>query len=122
MRQTDRRCRRALFSHLASVATTERLEQRAGRRAQRLSGHVRLPENLDRAGVAEARCLVACTDDDLGQRAGLPSRPAANRAIRTVARIFDESLAGGGGSGVQDRRGPQLHGRGHRRLRRGGHR
>ena len=131
-----------LFSHLASVATTERLEQRAGRRAQRLSGHVvvaglgtvgyrvmtllgeleipavaiersmesrfrdalgdrapvlsgdvRLPESLDRAGVAEAECLVACTDDDLANVLACLHARRANSKIRTVARIFDESLA-----------------------------
>jgi Trk K+ transport system NAD-binding subunit len=132
-----------LFSHLASVATTERLEQRAGRRAQRLSGHVvvaglgtvgyrvmtllgglgipavaversaesrfrdalgdrapvlsgdvRLPESLDRAGVAQAECLVACTDDDLANVLACLHARRANPGIRTVARIFDESLAG----------------------------
>jgi Trk K+ transport system NAD-binding subunit len=136
-----------LFSYLASVATTQRLEQRAGRRAQRLSGHVvvaglgtvgyrvvsllgelgiaaaaiersvdsrfrdavgdrapvlsgdvRLPESLDRAGVADAECLVACTDDDLANVLACLHARRANPQIRTVARIFDESLAARVGS------------------------
>jgi Trk K+ transport system NAD-binding subunit len=136
-----------LFSYLASVATTQRLEQRAGRRAQRLSGHVvvagmgtvgyrvvtlldelgiavaaiersadsrfrdavgdrapvlsgdvRLPESLDRAGVSDAECLVACTDDDLANVLACLHARRANPGIRTVARIFDESLAARVGS------------------------
>lgn len=131
-----------LFSHLASVATAERLEERAGRRAQRLSGHVvvaglgtvgyrvtallcdlglpvaavekepdsrfreavgerapvlsgdvRIPESLDRSRVAEAECLVACTDDDLANVLACLHARRANPRIRTVARIFDEPLA-----------------------------
>jgi Trk K+ transport system NAD-binding subunit len=131
-----------LFSHLASIATAERLEQRAGRRAQRYTGHVvvaglgtvgyrvlsllcdlgipavaverapdnrfrdaigerapvlsgdvRLPESLDRAGVAEAACLLACTDDDLANVLACLRARRENPKIRTVARIFDEALA-----------------------------
>jgi len=131
-----------LFSHLASIATAERLEQRAGRRAQRYSGHVvvaglgtvgyrvlsllcdleipavaierapdsrfreaigdrapvlsgdvRLPESLDRARVAEARCLLACTDDDLANVMACLHARRVNPRIRTVARVFDEHLA-----------------------------
>lgn len=131
-----------LFSHLASVATAERLEQRAGRRAQRYAGHVvvaglgtvgyrvlsllcdlgipgvaierapdnrfrdaigerapvlsgdvRLPESLDRAGVADAACLLACTDDDLANVLACLRARRENPAIRTVAHIFDENLA-----------------------------
>jgi Trk K+ transport system NAD-binding subunit len=121
-----------LFSHLASIATAERLEQRAGRRAQGtvgyrvltllcdlgipavaierdldnrfrdaigerapvLSGDVRLPESLDRAGVSDAACLLACTDDDLANVLACLRARRENPEIRTVARIFDEALAG----------------------------
>jgi Trk K+ transport system NAD-binding subunit len=131
-----------VFSHLASVATAVRLEERAGRRAQRLSDHVvvaglgtvgyrvvsllcdleipavaverspdsrfrdalqdrapvlsgdvRLPENLERARVAEAACLLACTDDDLANVLACLQARRVNPRIRTVARVFDEDLA-----------------------------
>lgn len=131
-----------VFSFLAAVATTQRLEQRMGRRAERLSGHavvvglgtvgyrverllfelglraavldrspdtrfvdavgertpvltgdVRLPENLERTGVARAACLFACTDDDLTNVEACMQARRINPEIRTVARIFDETLA-----------------------------
>jgi Trk K+ transport system NAD-binding subunit len=131
-----------VFSYLASVATTSRLEERMGRRAKRLSGHVvvaglgtvgyrverllfelgvpvavidrapdprfvdavgervpvlsgdvRVSENLQRAGVQDAFCLVACTDDDLTNVAACMEARRINPDIRTVARIFDERLA-----------------------------
>jgi Trk K+ transport system NAD-binding subunit len=130
------------FSHLASVATAERLEQRAGRRARRyrghvvvaglgtvgyrvlallsdlgipavaiertpesrfrdaigdrapvLSGDVRMPESLDRARIADAACLLACTDDDLANVLACLHARRVNPGIRTVARVFDERLA-----------------------------
>jgi Trk K+ transport system NAD-binding subunit len=140
-----------VFSHLASVATAVRLEERAGRRAQRLadhivvaglgtvgyrvvsllcdlgipavaverspdsrfrdalgdrapvlSGDVRLPENLERAGLAEAVCMMACTDDDLANVLACLHARRVNPRIRTVARVFDEDLAErvGGAFGV----------------------
>ncbi|MGH2674271.1 MAG: NAD-binding protein [Actinomycetota bacterium] len=131
-----------VFSQLASIATAERLEQRAGRRARRYAGHVvvaglgtvgyrvlsllcdlgiptvaiertpdsrfreaigdrapvlsgdvRLPESLDRARVADAACLLACTDDDLANVLACLHARRVNPAIRTVARVFDEHLA-----------------------------
>jgi Trk K+ transport system NAD-binding subunit len=136
-----------LFSHLASVATAERLEQRAGRRAQRYSGHVvvaglgtvgyrvlsllcdlgipavaierapesrfldaigdrapvlsgdvRMPESLDRARIADAACILACTDDDLANVLACLHARRVSPGIRTAARIFDEHLAGRVGS------------------------
>jgi Trk K+ transport system NAD-binding subunit len=130
------------FSWLAAVATSQRLEQRMGRRARELSGHaivlglgsigyrveqllrdlgiptaaidrdpdprfrdamsertpvltgdVRLPENLERAGVREARWLIACTADDLTNIESCLSGRRLNPSIRTVARIFDTELA-----------------------------
>jgi Trk K+ transport system NAD-binding subunit len=131
-----------LFSHLASVATASRLEERAGRRARRMTGHVvvaglgtvgyrvmsllcdlgipaaavertpearfrealsgrapvlsgdvRMPESLERARIAEADCLLACTDDDLANVLACLHARRAKPGIRTVARIFDQALA-----------------------------
>jgi Trk K+ transport system NAD-binding subunit len=45
-----------LFSHLASVATAERLEQQMGRRARRLAGHV-VVAGLGNVGYRVARML-----------------------------------------------------------------
>ena len=130
-----------LFSHLASVATAERLDARTGRRARRLSGHVvvaglgtvgyrierllhqlgleaavlerepatrfvdaarehapvlagdvRLPENLERVGIANAACLMAVTDEDLANITACLHARRINPGIRTVARIFDDTL------------------------------
>jgi Trk K+ transport system NAD-binding subunit len=131
-----------VFSYLASIATTQRLEQRMGRRAERLSNHaviaglgtigyrvvtlfadlgvtmaviertsdsrfvhaasehapvlvgdVRLPETLAKAGMDDAACFIACTDDDLANVETCLQAKRLNPGIRTVARIFDESLA-----------------------------
>jgi Trk K+ transport system NAD-binding subunit len=131
-----------VFSFFAAVATTTRLEQRAGRQAQRMSGHavvaglgtvgyrvgrllhdsgiawagldrapdpryaeaagasapvltgdVRLPENLERAGIRDAACLFACTDNDLANIEACLQARRLNPGIRTVARIFDDVLA-----------------------------
>ncbi len=131
-----------LFSYLASVATTVRIEQRMGRRAEQMSGHavvaglgtvgyritellhqhgiplaaidrapddrhaeaagatapvltgdVRLPENLRRAGIEDAACLFACTDSDLANIEACLQAKRLNPSIRTVARIFDHELA-----------------------------
>ena len=130
------------FSWLAAVATSQRLEQRMGRRARELSGHaivlglgtigyrveqllrdlgistaaidrdpdprfrdamsertpvltgdVRLPENLERAGVRQARWLIACTADDLTNIESCLAARSLNPSIRTVARMFDSELA-----------------------------
>lgn len=131
-----------VFSYLASVATTERLEQRMGQRAQRMAGHmvvaglgntgfrvqrlltdlgiptvvleaapsprfaevvreravlltgdVRLPEALERAAVADAVAILACTDNDLANLQACVHARRLNPAIRTVVRIFDDHLA-----------------------------
>jgi Trk K+ transport system NAD-binding subunit len=130
------------FSWLAAVATSQRLEQRMGRRARELSGHaivlglgtigyrveqllrdlgiataavdrdpdprfrdaisertpvltgdVRLPENLERAGIREARWLIACTADDLTNIESCLTGRRLNPSLRTVARMFDGELA-----------------------------
>jgi Trk K+ transport system NAD-binding subunit len=82
---------------IPAVAIERSMESRfrdaLGDRAPVLSGDVRLPESLDRAGVAEAECLVACTDDDLANVLACLHARRANSKIRTVARFFDESLA-----------------------------
>jgi Trk K+ transport system NAD-binding subunit len=131
-----------LFSHLAAIATAERLDLRMERRASGLRGHVvvaglgtigyrvlrlldeldvpvvaieqaatsrfaaagaahgpvltgdaRLPEDLARTGIALASCLIAATDDDLVNVSACVQAKAVNPTIRTVARIFDETLA-----------------------------
>src|SRR5262249_45467440 len=46
-------------------APDDRHAEAAGANAPVLTGDVRLPENLERAGIAEAACLFACTDSDL---------------------------------------------------------
>jgi Trk K+ transport system NAD-binding subunit len=131
-----------LFAWLAAVATTERLEERMGRRARHLSGHAvvaglgrvgweverllyalrvpavvvemapdprflgtvsertpvlsgdaRLPENLERARIREAKVFLACTSDDLANIEACIQAKRLNPAVRTVARIFDDSVA-----------------------------
>jgi Trk K+ transport system NAD-binding subunit len=71
-------------------------------RAPVLTGDVRLPENLDRAGVREARWFIACTPDDLTNIEACLSARRLHPGIRTVARIFDADLAErvGGALGV----------------------
>lgn len=63
-----------------------------GERTPVLSGDVRVPENLQRAGVSAAACLVACTDDDLANVEACIQARSLNPSIRTVARIFDTEL------------------------------
>jgi Trk K+ transport system NAD-binding subunit len=58
-----------------------------------LTGDVRLRENLERAGIAEARWLIACTPDDLTNIATCLSARRLNPSIRTVARIFEGDLS-----------------------------
>ena len=131
-----------LFAYLAAVATAERLEQRMGRRAGKLHGHVvvaglgtvgyeverllfeldirsvvierspdhrfsstvgerspvltgdvRLAETLERAGTRGARCLLACTTDDLANVESCLQARRLQPEIRTVARIFDPAWA-----------------------------
>jgi len=141
-----------VFTHLTAMFTADRIEERSGRRAQRmrnhvivaglgtvgfrvarllddlevptvvieraadnrfreavasrvpvLSGDVRLAENLERASIAEARCLVACTDDELTNVAVCAQARRMNPGIRTVARCFDDTLSQRlGGFGIDD--------------------
>ncbi len=57
-----------------------------------LTGDGRLPENLERAAVDRARCLIACTDDDLDNLATCLEATKHNAALRTVSRAFDDLL------------------------------
>ncbi|MFN8038327.1 MAG: NAD-binding protein [Acidimicrobiales bacterium] len=57
-----------------------------------LTGDGRLPENLDRAAVDRARCLIACTDDDLDNLATCLEATKHNASLRTVSRAFDDVL------------------------------
>ena len=75
-------------------APDERHAEAAGVDAPVLTGDVRLPENLERAGIAEAACLFACTDSDLANIEACLQAKRLNPSIRTVARIFDDALAG----------------------------
>ncbi|MEZ5141516.1 MAG: NAD-binding protein [Acidimicrobiales bacterium] len=57
-----------------------------------LTGDGRLPENLERAAVDRARCLIACTDDDLHNLATCLEAAKHNPELRTVSRAFDDVL------------------------------
>lgn len=70
-----------------------RFREAVAARAPVLSGDVRLAENLDRASVAEARCLIACTDDELTNVAACAQAKKMSPTIRTVARCFDDALS-----------------------------
>ena len=73
-----------------------------GDRTPTLTGDVRLPENLLRAGIERAACLFAVTADDLTNIEACLQARRFNPNIRTVARIFEEDLADrvGGAFGV----------------------
>src|SRR6266545_1230317 len=58
-----------------------------------ITGDVRAPETLQRAGVEDAVCLFALTSDDITNVGACLRARRANPRIRTVARIFDETLA-----------------------------
>jgi Trk K+ transport system NAD-binding subunit len=70
-----------------------RFREAAAARSPVLAGDVRLAENLDRASVAHARCLLACTNDELTNVAACVQARRMNPKLRTVARIFDDDLA-----------------------------
>lgn len=57
-----------------------------------LTGDGRLPENLQRAAIERARCLIACTDDDLDNLATCLEATKHNVSLRTVSRAFDDVL------------------------------
>ena len=56
-------------------------------------GDIRLASTLERAGVKDARCVIAVSDNDLANlEAGLNARNV-NEGIRVVLRVFDQNLA-----------------------------
>jgi Trk K+ transport system NAD-binding subunit len=55
-------------------------------------GDARLPEELARVGIGRAAVLLATTDDDLVNITACLQARSLNPGIRTVARIFDETL------------------------------
>ncbi len=59
-----------------------------------LRGDGRLPENLERCNIARARCVIACSDDDLANLATCREARRLQPRIRTVLRAFDETVAG----------------------------
>jgi len=59
-----------------------------------LRGDGRLPENLERCNIARARCVIACTDDDLANLATCREARRLQPGIRTVLRAFDETVGG----------------------------
>jgi Trk K+ transport system NAD-binding subunit len=74
-------------------APDDRHAEAVGATAPVLTGDVRLPENLERAGIVDAACLFACTDSDLANIEACLQAKRLNPSIRTVARIFDDALA-----------------------------
>jgi Trk K+ transport system NAD-binding subunit len=58
-----------------------------------LIADVRLKETLEELDVAEARCLVAATDDDLANLQAALNARAINPELRVVLRVFDPDLA-----------------------------
>jgi Trk K+ transport system NAD-binding subunit len=72
---------------------TSRFREAAAFHTPVLSGDARLSENLERAGIREASCIVACTDNDLVNVSASVQALQLNPSIRTIARIFDDDLA-----------------------------
>ncbi len=72
---------------------SSRFTEAARERTVVLTGDGQLPENLERAGITRARCVIACTTDDLANLAVCLAAKRANPAIRTVTRAFDDQLA-----------------------------
>jgi Trk K+ transport system NAD-binding subunit len=58
-----------------------------------LTGDGALLENLQRTGIDRARCVIACTNDDLANLATSVEARRLNPTIRTVTRAFDETVA-----------------------------
>jgi Trk K+ transport system NAD-binding subunit len=81
---------------------SSRFSSAVGAHAPVLAGDASLPENLERAGIRRAACLVAATHDDLVNLSACLHARRLNPGIRTVARIFDDTIVehAGGGLGV----------------------
>jgi Trk K+ transport system NAD-binding subunit len=80
-------------SVIVERSSDNRFKEAAAYLAPVLSGDVRLRENLERAGIGEASCIIACTDDDVTNIAACVQARRLNPSIRTVARVFDDELA-----------------------------
>jgi Trk K+ transport system NAD-binding subunit len=65
-----------------------------------LTGDASLPENLQRAGIERAACIVAVTHDDLVNLTACLHARRLNPRIRTVARVFDDTLVEHAGDGL----------------------
>jgi Trk K+ transport system NAD-binding subunit len=65
-----------------------------------LVGDASLPENLERAGIRAAACLVAVTGDDLVNLSACLHARRLNPKVRTVARLFDDTLVEHAGDGL----------------------
>jgi Trk K+ transport system NAD-binding subunit len=74
-------------------ADLSRFREAASFHSPVLSGDARLAENLERAGVRDAACIVACTDDDLVNVSACVEAKQLNPSIRTIVRIFHDDLA-----------------------------
>jgi Trk K+ transport system NAD-binding subunit len=59
-----------------------------------LAGDARSPEALEKAGMADARSVVVCTDNDAVNLSIALSVKAHRGSLRTVVRLFDENFAG----------------------------
>jgi len=57
-----------------------------------LTGDGQLSENLERCGIKRARCIIACTTDDLANLAACLEARGLQPGIRTVTRAFDDQL------------------------------
>ena len=58
-----------------------------------LTGDGALAENLLRTGVDRARCVIACTNDDLANLAACVEARRVNPSVRTVTRAFDATVS-----------------------------
>ncbi len=57
-------------------------------------GDGQLRENLVRCGIERARCIIACTNNDLANLAACREARRLHPEIRTVLRAFDETVSG----------------------------
>lgn len=58
-----------------------------------LAGDARLPENLERVAISQASVFIACTNDELANIQACLHARRLNPSIRTVARVYEDSLA-----------------------------
>lgn len=70
-----------------------RFAEALGRRIPVIFGDIRLVENLQRASLETASAIVSCTNDDMANIQACLHARRLNPTIRTVARVFDDTLA-----------------------------